>query len=547
MPEAMPRRTVIAASWRRSEMSGLAPDARPTPIISDISSADPLLDAARPILRKAGDELADTGTALLLVDHDCQLVSRVVSGVAVERALDGLGATTGAMFAEEIMGTTALGTPTETRDGIAINGTEHYLEQFKNLSCFGQPIVHPATRRLVGTVCMTEIGPRSNPLSAPFVNGLVADIQDRLLDRSRAEQRALIDAFGRAAPRRDIAVAAIGDDLQLTNSLAAQLLSPADFGTLRMLAADTPAGSDRLLLTLSTGSAAEVAIDRVPGVRDAALFRLRPVESAVPQSLSTSSRSHSAATTVDSTAITGESGTGRSDSALAEAAATSAAAQHLYVDVAGSLITGRRIDLPSVIASARELGQILVVDDADMLDDRSIQLLHKLITQSGELGPSIVVVTGPPAAARPAVTALVSVCRTRVDLAPLRQRSGEIVSLAQQMLAVIDERLDLSTEAADALVSAEWPGNLSELRVVVDRAATSTLNRAARQVDVDDLPAQYRTVTRASRLTGREQAERQAIIDALDAAGHNKVHAAKALGVSRTTLYARIRALGIRT
>ncbi|NMO02165.1 Fis family transcriptional regulator [Gordonia sp. TBRC 11910] len=538
----MPRRTVIAASWRRSEMWGLSPDARPTPVIADIASADPLLDAARPILRKAGDELADTATALLLVDHDCQLVSRVVSGIAVERALDGLGATTGAMFAEEVMGTTALGTPTETRDGITINGAEHYLEQFKNLSCFGQPIVHPATRRLVGTICMTEVSPRSNPLSAPFINGLVTDIQDRLLDRSRAEQRALIDAFGRAAPRRDIAVAAIGDDLQLTNSLAAQLLSPADFGTLRMLAAEAPTTSDRIVLTLSTGSTAEVVIERVPGVRDAALFRLRPVESPAPLTFSSTTIGPTTPASVDSTAITGESGTGRSATALAHTGT-----DHLYVDVAGSLITGRRIDIPAVVSAARELGQPLVVDDADMLDDRSIQLLHKVITQPARSGPPIVVVTGPPTTARPTVTALMSVCRTRIDHPPLRQRSGEIVSLAQQMLTGIDDRLDLSTEAADALVSAEWPGNLSELRVVVDHAATSTLGRAARHVDVDDLPAQYRTVTRASRLTGREQAERQAIIDALDAANHNKVHAAKALGVSRTTLYARIRALGIRS
>ncbi|MFW0788850.1 helix-turn-helix domain-containing protein [Gordonia sp. CPCC 205333] len=539
MPQAIPRRNVIAASWRRSEMSGLTPDCRPTPVISDITSADPLLDAARPILRKAGDELADTGTALLLVDHNCQLVSRVVSGVAVERALDGLGATTGAMFAEDIMGTTALGTPSETRDGIVINGSEHYLEQFKKLSCFGRPIVHPATRRLVGTVCMTEVGPRSNPLSTPFVNGLVDDIQDRLLDRSRAEQRALIDAFGRAAPRRDIAVAAIGDDLQLTNSLAAQLLSPADFGTLRMVAAETPTSANRLQLTLSTGSIAEVVIERVPGVRDAALFRLRPVESSAPQGLSSTTRT-SIAPTVDSLAITGEPGTGRTT------ATSTGMSEHLFVDVADSLITGRRVDLPHLIANARQLGQTLVIDDADMLDDHSILLLHKLITQAGQSGPSLVVVTGPGTIARPSVNALISVCRKRIDLAPLRQRVGEIVSLAQQMLADVNPGLDLSTAAADALASAEWPGNLSELHVVIDHAATSTLHRAARQVDVDDLPSQYRSITRAARLTGREQAERQAIIDALDAAGHNKVHAAKALGVSRTTLYSRIRALGIR-
>jgi transcriptional regulator of acetoin/glycerol metabolism len=44
---------------------------------------------------------------------------------------------------------------------------------------------------------------------------------------------------------------------------------------------------------------------------------------------------------------------------------------------------------------------------------------------------------------------------------------------------------------------------------------------------------------------GLEQAERQAIVAALAAAEGNKSTAATALGISRTTLYARIRALGI--
>ncbi|HQV16900.1 MAG TPA: helix-turn-helix domain-containing protein, partial [Gordonia sp. (in: high G+C Gram-positive bacteria)] len=53
--------------------------------------------------------------------------------------------------------------------------------------------------------------------------------------------------------------------------------------------------------------------------------------------------------------------------------------------------------------------------------------------------------------------------------------------------------------------------------------------------------------TRAGRLLGRERAERQAIISALDAADRNKSRAAKALGISRTTLYTRMRALDIRS
>lgn len=536
-----PRRTVIADSWRRSALGGLSPDARPEPLLTDVEAADPLLDAARPVLRRAGDELADTDTALLLVDQHCRLVSRVFSGVAVERSLDGLGATTGAMFDEEAMGTTALGTPAEIRGGIAINGSEHYLEQFKSLSCFGQPIIHPTTRRLAGIVCMTEIGPRSNPLSVPFVNGLVAGIQDRLLDRSRSDQRALIDAFALAASRRDIAVAALGDDLQLTNALAAQLLTAADFGTLRTLAAEDPTAtlrSEPTTLALGSGGIVDVVVERIGGIRHAALFRLRPTRVAAREPVTTAAI-HTADTgraVAASTAVTGEPGSGRTSLARR--------GDHLYVDVAGGAIVGRRLDLPDALRQSRASGRALVVDDADMLDDDAVRLLHKAITQRAE-SPDITVVTGPATAARPAVSSLISVCRNRIDAPALRQRPGEIAAIAQRLLGDLSPHLTLTASAADALISAEWPGNLTELRIVVEQAAAGADTRNAWQVEVTDLPARYRTISRASRLSGREHAERQAIIDALDASGRNKVHAAKSLGISRTTLYARIRALGI--
>ncbi|WFR73862.1 helix-turn-helix domain-containing protein [Prescottella defluvii] len=62
---------------------------------------------------------------------------------------------------------------------------------------------------------------------------------------------------------------------------------------------------------------------------------------------------------------------------------------------------------------------------------------------------------------------------------------------------------------------------------------------------VEDLPEDYRAPGRVARLGGRERAERDAIIEALQESHGNKVHAAARLGISRTTLYSRIRALDI--
>ncbi|GED99816.1 sigma 54 type regulator [Gordonia spumicola] len=533
MPTALPHRDVIAASWRRVQSSGLLPDDRPEPVLSDIAAADPLLDAARPVLARAAEVLSGTSTALLLVDSQSRMVARVSSDSTLERRLEDIGAIDGASFHEEAMGTTALGTTAEVRGDVVINSGEHYLEQFRSLSCFGRPIIHPATRRVAGIICMTEVADRINPLSVPLVRGLVDDIADRLLSRSHAEHRTVIAAFEQASARRDYAVAAVGDDLQLTNALAAGLLAPADFGTLRLLL------HDRLMpstITLVSGAVAQIAIDRIPGVAHAAVFRLRPEvgsATAVPLTVPVAVGA--------TTAVCGEPGTGRSTRAracLPDDRAT-------IVDVAAAILDGSPVDVTAVLRQARLSGDGVLFDGADLLDERSLRLMHSAVASNNPSDPPIIVVTGPPESLAPTVAALTACCGRRIVLPPLRDRPTELAALGQEALARIDPRLDLGSDAADALVCQEWPGNLTELTNVLRRAADASAARGSRTVGSIDLPVDYQASTRASKLMGLEQAERQAIVAALSTAEGNKSTAAKALGISRTTLYARIRALGI--
>lgn len=500
--------------------------------MGDIASADPLLDAARPILARAAQTLHGTPTALLLVDHRSRLVARVSADATLERTLAEVGAVAGASFSEASMGTTALGTTAEVRGDVIINAEEHYLEQFRSLSCFGQPIIHPSTRRVAGVLCMTQVAARLNPLSVPLVRGVVDDIAERLLSRSSSDHRLVIAAYEQAAERRDTAVAAIGDDLQLSNALAAQLLAPGDFGTLRLLVEqnDVPP-----MITLVSGVTVDVEAIRVRSVRHAAVFRLRPRLEALPPT------SVSPPPAVAPTwAVCGEPGTGRTTRALAVTGRESS----VTVDVPAALIDGTPVDLAAVLRESRSRGQGVVIDGADMLDERSLALLQSAVAARTGGEPPIVVVTGPPDTLGPGAAALVARCRRRTTLPPLRQRSTELAALCQDFLR--DEpRLNLGADAADALLCHEWPGNLHELAMVLGDAAESARGRGSRTVAVNDLPSAYRSTSRASKLLGLEQAERAAIVAALESADGNKSHAAKALGISRTTLYSRLRALGI--
>lgn len=541
--ESAPQRAVIAQSWRRSALSGVQPDSPLPDLVDDASRSDVLLDAARPVLDDAAARLADTGTSLLLVDHECRMVSRVCLGTTVDRALDKVGATPGVDLGEETVGTTALGTPAEIRRGLAVNGREHYLEQFKSLSCFGAPIIHPATRRLAGILCMTEIADRMNPLAVPLVTGIVGDIADRLLDRSRAQQRRVLDAFQRAAPRRDVAVAAISEDLQLTNSRAAELLSPTDIAALRAVAADPALRETTLQLVLASGVDVEVLATPVVGARGAALFGLRPNASTARPMVRTDLPSTRQATT----AITGEPGTGRSTRARSMAGPDA-----MTVDVAELLITGDQPDIGALIGDSRRRSRALIVDGVDLLDDRSLTILAAACRTADKTAP-LVLVAGPPDQSRTTVAALTARCATRIDVPALRNRTSELADIVDEMLTDIAPGTapgsppvhSVSAPTLEALVCQEWPGNLVELSSVLRRAVRSCEARGARAIEPADLPADHRTTSRAAHLSGREQAERAAILEALDRHTGNKVHAARDLGISRTTLYARIRALGI--
>ena len=95
------------------------------------------------------------------------------------------------------------------------------------------------------------------------------------------------------------------------------------------------------------------------------------------------------------------------------------------------------------------------------------------------------------------------------------------------------------------LAGHDWPGNVRELRNVVERMAILT---ASDRIAVSSIPLEIRTpqTPRPSSLHGvRDAAERDRIVQALDRTNWNVSSAARLLGIERTHLHKRIRALGL--
>jgi DNA-binding NtrC family response regulator len=96
------------------------------------------------------------------------------------------------------------------------------------------------------------------------------------------------------------------------------------------------------------------------------------------------------------------------------------------------------------------------------------------------------------------------------------------------------------------LCAYRWPGNVRELRNVIERMAILSPSDVITQ---ESVPLEMRmpgaNAASSSLEETRAQAERNRIREALEQAGWNVSAAARALGIERTRLHKRIRALGL--
>jgi two-component system response regulator AtoC len=156
-----------------------------------------------------------------------------------------------------------------------------------------------------------------------------------------------------------------------------------------------------------------------------------------------------------------------------------------------------------------------------------------------------------------------------LEMPPLRERAGDVAPLAQHFLRRFGVEhgrptLRFTPAALTALAAAPWPGNVRQLENVVERAVVLGHGET---IDVADLPplgraltARAATPTLAADADGGDDdaagllplrdalaaAERRIIARCLERSGGNRERAAKALGIDRSTLFHKLRKLGIR-
>ena len=138
----------------------------------------------------------------------------------------------------------------------------------------------------------------------------------------------------------------------------------------------------------------------------------------------------------------------------------------------------------------------------------------------------------------------VSVLPIRVPA--LRERREDLAELAASLLRALAiemgrATLELSADALAALMSHDWPGNVRELRNVLERAVLRTRDGAIGRADV-----QFFSTRLPDGNDRLEEIERRHIERILGEEGGRVEAAARRLGMPRSTLYQRLKDLGLR-
>jgi len=140
----------------------------------------------------------------------------------------------------------------------------------------------------------------------------------------------------------------------------------------------------------------------------------------------------------------------------------------------------------------------------------------------------------------------------RIELPPLRHRKEDIPLLTEQFITRFNRLQQkkvegISAEALSLLMAHDWPGNIRELENAIERAFVLC---SEGQIGIgqlpDELTANSASVSSPPNIrTAHKLLEAQSICEALKRNGNNRLAAAKELGIHKTTLFRKMKRLGI--
>lgn len=564
--------TTILASWKRSRDNKVNADHLAVPYYDDWNFESPLIAAAQPVIDSLHQRLNDEPVSVILTDQSGLVLDRRVSERSLRRRLDKVSLAPGFSYAEEFVGTNGIGTALGSGTDAFIGGRAHYAGALGTFACAGVPIRHPVRGVTIGVLDLTTWSTHvPGRMLTALARGAAEEISEELLARTGRRESVLFHAYLSASRRPGAAVMALGSGtVMMTESMRLMFGSDEQRDLLGFAHGmlDAQVGATLRNVELSSGRRAHLRSSPVGSGTDYAgsVFTVRllrqtagqasrpevPHHQVSPPGLSGSSPAwrrcvEQVCSCYDARewfVLSGEPGTGKKTVLRAVHQQRNPTSGIHFLDPPEH--TGVASWIDRLTGLLDDPATMVVIHHADALSDEvSAALrdrLQQLPTDSATSAPYRVAVT---------VTdtewwndALSILFPAVVEVPPLRHHLDDLPELASRLLgrAVKGGHPPTLSEAALAqLGRLDWPGNIAQLRDVI---AELVKYRNAGTIDVNDLPAKART-SNHRRLTPIEALERDAIVEALLDNDQRPAQAASALGMSRATIYRKLRRYGI--
>ncbi len=557
LPEVPGVRDVITASWRRA-LEHRVDVEEPDPVyVSDHDEESLLAHSANPVLANLSAELADHPVAILLTDARGLVVSRLSTDHGLNSGLDRVSLAPGYSYAEESVGTNGIGTALECQKSVLVSGFEHFNSSLTDFECAGAPIMHPIRGHLAGVLDLTSWAETSGPLLLTLARTTAKRIEEAMLASTGTRELSLFREYLASCQRGSGAILAVNQDVVMINNHAEELYDVTDRAALLTHTADM-AGSTKpatILADLPSGTVARLEYrpvysgstlaggvfrvkNQAPSRRTAARADLQ-----LPGVVGSSPQWRQACAAADASfadrnwlVLAGEPGAGKT--AVAQAVALRHGHRPVVLDCA----------LFDDWADEVTSSEAVILQHADALSADGMRRLTDLLTTwqgaPPERSPAWVAVTlGDEPSEADVQGWLMPFFAHTVEVPPLRHRIEDLRQLVPYLLSRYGNNRPLT--ASDAclrqLMRLPWAGNVRQLGEALAEAAR---RRRTDTLEVTDLPSESRTFTRRQ-LTKLETIERDAIVRSLSAHRGNKERAAADLGMSRATIYRKIRAFGI--
>jgi transcriptional regulator of acetoin/glycerol metabolism len=502
--------------------------------------------------------VARTGAAILLADPAGTICEVWPGSAPLMSRLAAVGVRPGSVVTEAAVGTSSFSAAV-SRCLTVVRGREHLHPALQDVTSAGAVVVQPETRRVLGSLHVIVMSSDTGAsFIAPWLDGVVRELETLAYQSSTRADSVLMDRFLHENRDSRHAVVALSEKTIITNAAAARLVGVEEQSVLWQHACEVIRSGSHASAELEVGGGQSLhvlcepvmdgvavvgAVMRLKRVRERSADQSQPLRGLVGSGPAWESLcSKVSAARSASMLLVGERGTGKS--AVARASAAGTRVQEIdahYVRSVGPSAWFER--LKETLATNPET---MIVRHVDRLRDGLDERVAGAINARPDIrfiGTSIAW-PGEQERARSVLDRFDAV----VPVPTLGERPEDLPALIKHFTRLHVERnpqldgVQWMTDALQALSRVSWPANVTSLRSVVQLVLEGTTSG---YVGVRDLPPDLIVRASGRSLTGLERIEANAILHVLKDTRGNKHLAAEMLGIARSTLYRRMRSLGI--